>query len=346
MLLHARALVHQYIEASKNPDMLIYGANYLRYLDRGMWLLEHLMDITQARGGRVLDVGCCYGWHALLMARCGARDVVALDYRSLMTETINRGIAELSARAGPVPVRAVTQDICDDNHEPELRPGSFDAVFCLQAIEYIRDLEKFFSTALELLGPGGTLACVSDNNARTPGVVAEAGVMWAKRDRLFEFTEELKEERPIEDADAEPYAVMRKKIIRFERRDLEKEHVDALVDATAGMIAADIRRLAVNFTPGDALPHPPRFSWCRNPVTGEYTERLLDPYDLMRQVKQAGFSRPSVRHLFRRFPARILNRVHYRPLNNLVFRWKPVFLLVASKGNSFADLARSPVDQR
>ncbi len=326
-----RALVRGYIEGSANPDMLMYGDDFLRYIDRGVWVCGYLMDLTHSRGRRVLDVGCGYGWNALLMARCGAVDVVAVDYRALMTETINRRIAEISPNAGPIPVKAITLDICDDDLEPELIPGSFDTVFCLQAIDCMRDLEKLFATALELLKPGGTIACMSHNNARTPRLVAQAEAMWAKRDRSFEFIEELKKERPIENADAEPYAAMRERIIRLERPDMETKHVDRLVDATAGMIAEDIRGLARGLVPGDALPAPPRYDWCRNPVTGEFCRRLLDPYAVAEQLAQAGFAGPSVHHLFRRFPVRILNRIHYRPWNNLVFKWKPVFAVLASK---------------
>src|SRR5271166_3881969 len=41
------------------------------------------------------------------------------------------------------------------------------------------------------------------------------------------------------------------------------------------MLKAEIEKIAVSFNKGTPLPIRPELDWCRNPITGEYAERLL-----------------------------------------------------------------------
>ena len=86
--------------------------------------------------------------------------------------------------------------------EPDLIPVCFD----------YRD-----STARLQSYPGGRMVITNDNNALHPGRFNESLEYWHKRDRDVAFCDQLRRERPIENADVEPYAVMREKIIRSAR---------------------------------------------------------------------------------------------------------------------------------
>jgi hypothetical protein len=112
---------------------------------------------------------------------------------------------------------------------------------------------------------------------------------------------------------------------------LPADDVTRLADATAGMIEPQIREVAAKHQPGDELPTPPKYSWSRNPVTGEYCERQLNPYELADQIDAAGF-RSTVRHAFRQFPLRPLNGVQIRPLNVKLFSKRSVFVIVSEAG--------------
>jgi SAM-dependent methyltransferase len=321
--------VREYIEGSDNPDVLAYGGNFLRHYARGRWMIEYMMRLGRMRHARVLDVGCGFGWQATLIALLGGNDVAANDIRESMTHVVRertRALADALDAAGGA-VTPLLGDICS----LDVEPASFDAIFCNQTVEHIHDLPRFFAAAVRALRPGGRMVVANDNNALNPAQFEEVSKMWALRDRSQSFVERLKRERPIENAGIEPYAVMRERIIRSASPHLPASEIADLADATAGMIERDIRVLAKRYIPGDALPTPPKYSWSRNPVTGEYCERQLDPYDLAAQIEAAGFRHPTVRHAFRQFPLRPLNGVQLRPLNVRLFAKRSVFVIVAER---------------
>jgi SAM-dependent methyltransferase len=325
-----RAAVVEYIEGSDNPDMLAYGGNFLRHYDRGRWMIEYMMRFGRMRDSRVLDVGCGFGWQALLIALLGGNDVVANDIRESMTDVVASRTDALndSLQAAGGSVTPLLGDICAIDVEPE----SFDAIFCNQTVEHIHDLPRFFAAAARALRPGGWMVIANDNNALNPKQFEDVSKMWRLRDRSEAYIDQLKRERPIENAGIEPYAVMRERIIRSANRNLADDVVRQLADATAGMIEREIRALATAYAPGDALPTPPKYSWSRNPVTGEYCERQLNPYDLADEIDRHGFRRGSqVRHAFRQFPLRRLNGVRFRPLNVKLFARRSVFVIASQR---------------
>src|SRR3954452_13324161 len=75
------AVVREYIEGADNPDVLAYGGEFLRHYGRGRWMIEYMMRLGNMRNARVLDVGCGFGWQALLIALLGGNDVAANDIR-------------------------------------------------------------------------------------------------------------------------------------------------------------------------------------------------------------------------------------------------------------------------
>jgi SAM-dependent methyltransferase len=321
--------VREYIEGSDNPDVLAYGRNFLGHYARGRWMIEYMMRLGNMRHARVLDVGCGFGWQAMMIALLGGNEVVANDIRESMTHVVctrTRAFEDALASAGGA-VTPLLGDICTLDVEPE----SFDAIFCNQTVEHIHDLRSFFAAARRALRPGGRMVVANDNNALNPGQFDEVSKMWAQRDRSQAYVDRLKRERPIENAGIEPYAVMRERIIRSANPHLPASQVSALADATAGMIEPDIRAFAGRYVPGDERPTPPKYSWSRNPVTGEYCERQLDPYELSAEIDAAGFRRSTVRHAFRQFPLRPLNGVQIRPLNVRLFAKRSVFVIVAER---------------
>jgi SAM-dependent methyltransferase len=315
--------VREYIEGSDNPDLLAYGANFLRHYARGRWMIEYMMRLGQMQHARVLDVGCGFGWQATLIALLGGNDVVANDIRESMTAVVRertRALGETLDAAGGA-VTPLLGDICTLDVEPE----SFDAIFCNQTVEHIHDLPRFFAAAHRALRPGGRMVVANDNNALNPQQFEEVSKMWAQRDRSEAYIDRLKRERPIENAGIEPYAVMRQA-----NPGLPEPEVHKLADATAGMIEPQIASFASKHVPGGKFPARPKYSWSRNPVTGEYCERQLNPYELSAEIDAAGF-RSTVRHAFRQFPMRPLNGVQLRPLNVRLFAKRSVFVIVAER---------------
>lgn len=123
---------------------------------------------------------------------------------------------------------------------------------------------------------------------------------------------------------------MRRRIVQSANPRLSGGEVDRVVVATAGLRDREIAEVAAAHREGSSLPEPPPYSWCRNPVTGEYCERQLDPFAVAGQLRKVGFS-VRLRHGFNRWPIRLLNGVRWRPLNLLLFQKNGQFSLVAEK---------------
>jgi hypothetical protein len=156
--------------------------------------------------------------------------------------------------------------------------------------------------------PQGNLILVNDQNVLNRKGLAETIAMWNKREHSWEWCEYLRSIRPIEHGNAKPFAVMREEIVRVANPSLEPTAVAILVHATAGMRRPEIESLARQFQPGMPLPERPKLDWCRNPETGEYAERLFDPFALADKMRRIGF-KTQVRHLFRRFPLNLANPI-------------------------------------
>jgi hypothetical protein len=170
----------------------------------------------------------------------------------------------------------------------------------------------------------------NDNNVFNRSQFAEDRKMWKKRDADWGFIEDLKRKRPIENRDIEPYAAMRREIVLAANSSLGEEDVSRIVDATAGLTAREITPLAASYLRGQSLPEPPYASWCRNPITGEYCERQLNPFELAENLAAHGLV-TQVRHGFRKLPLSWLNAIHLRWVDILLFNLRAYFIILGVK---------------
>lgn len=324
--------IEDYLRGAGNPDMLEYGSKILDSLQGGLennrflWSTKHLMKLSGSYEKRILDVGCGFGWDTIAVALLGQNQVTANDVRKEMTEPLAKGVAVLQEKGIDIAVQTVTGDICSLEFSPE----SFDVIWCLQTIEHVHDLDTMFKVWFSLLQKQGRCVITNVNNALNKNTVSETREMWRERDTSWDYIEQLKKSRPIENKDIEPYAEMRKKIIREAEATLSVEKIATIAEATAGMTADEIKCVSMSYKGDLTLPSPPPLSWCRNPMTGEYCERLLNPYEIAGMLEAQGF-RASVRHGFRRFPLSLLNGTGIKLLSQLLFNLRPYFIIVGTK---------------
>ncbi len=317
-------IVAFYIHESQSPDLRTYGQGFLDHFDRAVHAIRQVMSLGRMRSARILDLGCGFGWHALLIAVLGDNEVVANDVRELMTENVQNRVAAVEQAFG-LSIRVRT--LLGDFTTLDIPPCSFDAIFSNQTIEHIHDLGACFRRAHEILRPGGRLVVTNDNNCLTRRHMQTIEAMWKQRDTSAEFIQELRRERPEENRDAEPYAMMREKILHEAFPQLVPQTVRMLTDATAGQVQFDILVSAGRYLQDGSLPRRSRYAWCRNPRTGEYCERQFNPFELKQQLRSIGF-RVRLLQTFRRGgPLRLLSRFDCPPLNRLLFRWRESFVL-------------------
>lgn len=324
-----KRILAEYVQGSDHPDLQVYrrGVTDPSYLDVWQWRMKHFCDLGNFYGERILEVGCGFGWDAVGLALTGGNTVVASDILPSMIQGMSECLETMRGKGVDLPITPLQGDICS----LDLPPNSFDGIFSTEAIEHVHDLGLMFDNCYRLLKPGGTTLIVNDSNRFNRAACEHSWEGWADRDDSWEHVDWLKSEvRPVEHADAKPYGVMREEMIRATEPSLSDSEVAALRQATAGMIRPEIERAVTDYKASGKLPVRDEFGWCRNPETGEYSERLLDPFELKRMLKKSGF-KVQLRHVFRKKPLNLLNGVQFRPLNMRLFAMRPLFALVATK---------------
>jgi SAM-dependent methyltransferase len=324
-------ILNEYMDGSEHPDLVGYRKQTRErdFADptRFLWFLRSLVELGSYRNKRILDVGCGFGWHAVGLALLeGSNDIVGVDVLPGMIQGMTECLESLRKKGTRVNVSGLCGDICN----LDLPSASFDAIYSNEAIEHVHDIPRMVKTCARLLKPSGNLALVNDQNALNREVREETLAMWEQRERSTEWSAYLREIRPVEHRDAKPLAQMREELIRAANPALNSEDVAFLVEGTAGLLMPQIEDLARNYRAEMNLPVVPPYDRCRNPITGEYIERLFDPYALANALTDAGFQ-TTVRHLFRKRPLNWLNGVQFRPLNNLLFNLRPPFVIFGVK---------------
>jgi len=318
--------LQKYILGAADPDVRSYGQDVLGHPDRYVWFLKHLITLGEVRHSEVLDVGCGYAWEGMLLSVLGSNRVLGVDIRQTSVDAAQGRIREMAEFGLRSQVDVIAGDICS----LDLGSEAFDVVFSSEAIEHVHDLETMVARCWRLLKRGGRMIVTDSNNALNPRVRRKIMAMWEDRERSSDYCARLAEER-ADAASCEPYAVMRQRIVSASNPKLTDAAVERVVAATAGMVKPDIAALAATYTDSVTLPEPPSLSRCRCPVTGEYAERLLDPYAVRKIFANQGFRRVTVRHAFRRIPLRVLNAVTVPALSKVLFRLKPQFIVMGVK---------------
>jgi ubiquinone/menaquinone biosynthesis C-methylase UbiE len=322
--------VQSYMFGSEHPDVVGYRNQSLeRDLANGQRFIfdvRNLCQLGRFHKKRILDVGCGLGWQALAVSMIGDNSVVASDILQSMVDGATECANSLRARGVKVDVTPVRGDICNI----DLPDESFDGIYSWEAIEHVHDLDRMFDSCARLLRRGGRLVILNDSNLRNRKVKREHEAMWNERERSWDWSNYLRSIRPVEHGNARPFELMRREIVEAANPTLNEVSVQLVVNATAGMLKPEIEEIAVSFNEDTRLPRRPELDWCRNPLTGEYAERLLDPFELADMMRRRGFA-VKVRHGFRRKPLNLLNGVQSKPLNIALFNLRPLFVLVAEK---------------
>ena len=125
--------------------------------------LAYVAERTPLRDAAVLDVGCGGGLLSEALARAGAQ-VTASD---LAPELVK--VARLHGLESGVKVDYQVKAV---EVLAEERPGSFDAVTCMEMLEHVPDPGAIIAACAQLLRPGGRLFLSTLN--RTPAAFALA----------------------------------------------------------------------------------------------------------------------------------------------------------------------------
>jgi SAM-dependent methyltransferase len=263
--------------------------SYFIYYHRGFfsseWNLERhvhyfydIFQVTEAKGARVLDIGCGFGLLSIFLGTFGAAEVNGIDLDTEKVSGCKSLLKFVDMEDGHVKVEL--GDALNIGYLNE----TFDVIIANDVLSHVRELEKFLEELTRLLVPGGRLYVYDDNNKLFLPNLLERRRIWQKCESgpLDNLTMRGTDEKLS-------YAEMREKMILDLEPDCNPSQLEYLVRQTAGMYGKEIKSALSEFKETGKITNRKRFKY-RNPITGEFPERSLNPYTISKSLRRKGFS--------------------------------------------------------
>ncbi len=247
--------------------------------------LQYLVDLldfggVEARGNRLLDAGCGFGFALIASSLLGVAEAHGIDIYRPMLETVR---AYLPILPGDVSARIrVTEG---DASAMPFEDASFDIVISNEAISHYRDVDSFLDESARILRRGGVLVIFDGNNGLNPSIRRKTREIW----RAFELgtDQEWVHTHKVEKC----YQRRRAEIVAERFPQASPEEIKLLSSRTFAMTVPDVVHAAERYFREGVAPTS-LFTGEDVPVDpdiGLVIERLFDPYELARQLEQRGF---------------------------------------------------------
>jgi ubiquinone/menaquinone biosynthesis C-methylase UbiE len=214
---------------------------------------------------------------ATIFGLYGSREVVGYDLNDEKIDGFRKLLLHLNSEIQNV------KPVLGDSSKIEYPNEYFDVVITNETFSHVRDMEKSIAEAHRVLKPGGSLLIRDGNNSFfMPGRITRRR-FWRRIDRgpvdpsWFRSTD-----APL------PYLTIRQQMIleRFPKMDSAK--IDFLSRETAGMFGDEIFKAVEGFEKNGKVSNKPAFRY-RNPTTGEYPEKEINPFTLKHMLEKRGF---------------------------------------------------------
>lgn len=318
--------LREYANLELGTDFATYGA-WLRKSPEAYVraIADYIFLVGDNASGRMLDACAGYGFETVVLGSLLSSRIDVIDIRPDHLSVLRRGLPLLDGRLSASAVDVRHGDVTDTPYEDE----AFSWILCREAIEHICDLSGFFKEMRRILRHGGRLICTDDSSWLHRKTRTRIQEMWVRRDRDPEYLEELRRERPEDNASTRPFRDVRRDIIRSSFPHVEDSLLDELATDTMGLVREEIIESVKLHLGGKPMLAPDSKALGRDPVTKEFCERLLDPYEVREAACAEGFQawlRPDSHTRLRWF---LFHGV--RMLNPLLLRIKPGFVLVARR---------------
>jgi ubiquinone/menaquinone biosynthesis C-methylase UbiE len=269
----------QFLEEEFSPYFCRY---YVRYshpkkFEGYLRFCKHLFSVTEARNAKILDLGCGFGLLSILLGLEGAKEVVGYDLNMEKIHLFNKFIGYLGEEVKNV------KPLLGDSVRIEFPALTFDVVIANEVFSHIRDCDTSLREVFRVLKPGGRFLVRDGNNSLfLPGRI--------KRRRFWRRIEH----GPVEPAwfrstDVPfPYSQIRKKMIADQFPEVDNKQIEMLSRETAGLYGREIIEMVMKFENNGKIIQKPKFPY-RNPITGEFPEREINPFVFSKRLKKLGF---------------------------------------------------------
>jgi len=277
------------VEEKFSPYFYQYFIRYFRKPEKFYAYLElcdYLFRMSKASGACLLDLGCGFGLMAIIFGIYGSKEVVGYDMNTEKIEIFRRLLLYVDSEINSV------KAVLGDSSRIEYPDEYFDVVVADETFSHIREMERSIREVHRVLKTGGQFLLRDGNNSLYPIGRIKRRRFW----RRVEFG-------PIDPSSFRstdiplPYFEVRRKMIqeRFPQMGLEK--VNFLSEETSGMYGTEIYEAVEEFEKSGVISGRPKFRY-RNPMTGEFPERELNPFTLKCLLKEIGFEVRFIPHFY------------------------------------------------
>jgi len=269
--------------ASLEKEFSPYFYRYLgRYKNLKKWNAyvmqsNYFFEKTMAKDAKVLDLGCGFGMMATLFRLFGSEEVVGYDLNTEKIGLFQKLISYIGSETNNV------KPVLGDSTRIKYPDEYFDVVITNETLSHVREMESTIDEVNRVLKPGGRFLIRDGNNSL---------FLWGRvRRRMFWHRVE---KGPVDHSSFRstdiplPFLEVRKKMIfeRFPEMDLEE--LDLLSKETLGLYGDEIYEAVIEFERTGKISKHPEFPY-RNPITGEFPEREINPIKLKVMLRERGF---------------------------------------------------------
>lgn len=309
------------IEKEFSPYFCQYFSRFFKDPESFSGYLEqwrYFFNMSKANGASVLDLGCGFGLIAILFGLFGAQKVIGYDLNTEKISLFRKLLDYLSPEVKNV------NAVMGDSARGVFHDECFDVVIMNECISHIREMKNSLEEVHRVLKLGGCLIIRDGNNGLfLPGRITRRR-FWKKIEKgpvdpsTFRSTD-----IPL------PFVEVRQKMIIERFPQLDRRKIELLAEKTAGMFGKEIFEAVDEFERfGQISAHPE--GHYRNPVTGEFPEREINPLDLKRLIQKVGFEVSLIPYFYSgscRGKEMLIKRIYY-----LLGKYLPLAHLFMSPG--------------
>jgi ubiquinone/menaquinone biosynthesis C-methylase UbiE len=249
-------------------------------------LCKYLFSITKAEDASVLDLGCGFGMMATLFGLFGSEEVIGYDLNTEKIDLFGKLLSHLESGARNV------KPILGDSSKIQYPDEYFDVVVANEVFSHVREMRESVKEVHRVLKIGGRFLLRDGNNSLF--------ILGRIRRRRFWKMVELGPVDPTSFRSTDiplPYFEVRKKMIHEKFPQMSLEEVNFLSRETAGMFGDEIDKAINEFEKSGMISKRPKFRY-RNPMTGEFSEKELNPFTFKHTLEKEGFKVSFIPHFY------------------------------------------------
>lgn len=282
-----------FIEGEFSPYFYRY---FIRYSNSKKFygyltLCKYLFQVTKSKDASVLDLGCGFGLMATIFGLYGSREVVGYDLNNEKIECFKKMLLYLNSEIKNV------KPVLGDSSKIEYPDEYFDVVVANETFSHIREMGESITEVHRVLKIGGRFLLRDGNNS----------LFFLGRIRRRKFWRRI-EQGPVDPSWFRstdiplPYFEVRRKMIIDRFPQIDSEKLNLLSKETVGMFGEEIFEAIEEFEKIGEISKRSKFHY-RNPVTGEFSEREINPIRLKVMLTERGFEIAFVPYFYAASPS-------------------------------------------